>query len=71
VIVAGANLFLGPEDLVCVEEALASSKVLVCQLEVRPETTTQALRYARRHGGEYKLLSFNWSFRMLMDSAMQ
>uniref|UniRef100_UPI00358F446E ribokinase n=1 Tax=Myxine glutinosa TaxID=7769 RepID=UPI00358F446E len=50
VIVAGANLFLRPEDVGRLEEALVSSKVLVCQLEVRPETTARALRFARRRG---------------------
>ncbi|XP_048830414.1 ribokinase isoform X2 [Brienomyrus brachyistius] len=50
VIVAGANLLLGEEELQGVEPALGGAKVLVCQLEIKPDVTLQALRMARDRG---------------------
>nr|XP_023649099.1 ribokinase [Paramormyrops kingsleyae] len=52
VIVAGANLLLGEEELQWVEPALGGAKVLVCQLEIEPDVTLLALRMARDRGGE-------------------
>ncbi|XP_064623530.1 ribokinase-like [Lineus longissimus] len=50
VIVSGANLKLSEEDLNKAENIIKSSKVMVCQLEVRPEITLAALRMAKKHG---------------------
>ncbi|CAM9892210.1 unnamed protein product [Lampetra fluviatilis] len=50
VIVPGANLSLGPEDVALARAAIAGARVVLAQLEVRPETTAQALRLARQHG---------------------
>ncbi|KAL0969864.1 hypothetical protein UPYG_G00233380 [Umbra pygmaea] len=49
VIVAGANLLLGNADLLQALPALRCAKVLVCQLEVRPDTSLQALRLAQEN----------------------
>ncbi|XP_076442336.1 ribokinase-like isoform X2 [Babylonia areolata] len=50
VIVAGANLLLGEEDVRRVEGMISACKVLVCQLEVPPATSLAALRMAKSHG---------------------
>ncbi|MFT7813396.1 ribokinase isoform X2 [Arapaima gigas] len=47
VIVSGANLLLGDEELRGVEPVLSQAKVLVCQLEICLDTSLQALRMAR------------------------
>ncbi|KAG7466059.1 hypothetical protein MATL_G00160830 [Megalops atlanticus] len=47
VIVAGANMLLGAEELQRAWPALGGTKVLVCQLEISPDTSLQALRMAR------------------------
>ncbi|KAM7404001.1 hypothetical protein PAMA_004425 [Pampus argenteus] len=49
VIVAGANMLLSSEELQNVLPAIGRSKVLVCQLEISPETSLQALRMAREN----------------------
>ncbi|KAJ7991029.1 hypothetical protein DPEC_G00293000 [Dallia pectoralis] len=49
VIVAGANMLLSGEDLQHALPALSRAKVLVCQLEVSPDTTLQALRLAQEN----------------------
>uniref|UniRef100_A0A4W4EJP9 Ribokinase n=1 Tax=Electrophorus electricus TaxID=8005 RepID=A0A4W4EJP9_ELEEL len=49
VIVAGANMLLGEEELQRAQGALGKAKVLVCQLEVSPDTSLQALRIARKN----------------------
>ena len=51
IIVSGANLRLDESDVAQAEELLATSKVLVCQLEIRPETTLAALTLAKKHKG--------------------
>ncbi|XP_072546379.1 ribokinase [Salminus brasiliensis] len=48
VIVAGANLLLGEEELQRARAALETAKVLVCQLEINPQTSLQALRMAQK-----------------------
>ncbi|XP_062862842.1 ribokinase isoform X2 [Trichomycterus rosablanca] len=48
VIVAGANMLLGENELQRAHSALVKAKVLVCQLEVSPQTSLQALRMARQ-----------------------
>ncbi|KAJ8346119.1 hypothetical protein SKAU_G00303120 [Synaphobranchus kaupii] len=47
VIVAGANMLLGVEELQWAGPAMGGAKVLICQLEISPDTTLQALRMAR------------------------
>ena len=50
VIVAGANDLLTPEELTERESLLAGACVVVTQLEIKVETTLQALKLARKHG---------------------
>ncbi|XP_031177165.1 ribokinase isoform X2 [Sander lucioperca] len=49
VIVAGANMLLGSEELQKALPAISHAKVLVCQLEVSPQTSLQALRMAQEN----------------------
>uniref|UniRef100_A0A667ZV41 Ribokinase n=2 Tax=Myripristis murdjan TaxID=586833 RepID=A0A667ZV41_9TELE len=49
VIVAGANMLLGREELQDARPALSRAKVLVCQLEISPQSSLQALRMAREN----------------------
>ncbi|KAM9432058.1 ribokinase-like [Salvelinus alpinus] len=49
VIVAGANLLVGGKDLWRALSALIHAKVLVCQLEVGPHTSLQALLLAQEN----------------------
>ncbi|NP_001011336.1 ribokinase [Xenopus tropicalis] len=50
VIVAGANLLLDSEDLKRASTAISRANVLVCQLEIRPEISLEALKMARSSG---------------------
>ncbi|MBN3313730.1 RBSK Ribokinase, partial [Atractosteus spatula] len=52
VIVSGANLLLGPEDLRAALPAVTGARVLVCQLEISPATSLQALRMAHGSGAK-------------------
>ncbi|XP_063765440.1 ribokinase isoform X3 [Eleginops maclovinus] len=49
VIVAGANMLLGSEELHKALPAIGHAKVLVCQLEISPQTSLQALRMAQEN----------------------
>ncbi|XP_068436567.1 ribokinase isoform X1 [Clinocottus analis] len=49
VIVAGANMLLDGEELRGALPAVSRAKVLVCQLEIRPQTSLQALRMAQEN----------------------
>uniref|UniRef100_UPI0037E78CB3 ribokinase n=1 Tax=Semicossyphus pulcher TaxID=241346 RepID=UPI0037E78CB3 len=49
VIVAGANMLLGSEELQEALPAIRHAKVLVCQLEISPQTSLQALRMAQEN----------------------
>ncbi|XP_034530601.1 ribokinase isoform X2 [Notolabrus celidotus] len=49
VIVAGANMLLGGEELQKALPAIRRTKVLVCQLEISPQTSLQALRLAQEN----------------------
>ncbi|XP_012669741.1 ribokinase isoform X2 [Clupea harengus] len=49
VIVAGANMLLGDAELLKMQGALSHAKVLICQLEISPDTSLKALRAAREH----------------------
>lgn len=51
-IVAGANMLLGSEELQKALPAISHAKVLVCQLEVSPQTSLQALRMAQENKGQ-------------------
>lgn len=50
VIVAGANMLLHSEDLQDGLPSLSRAKVMVCQLEISPQTSLEALRMARDNG---------------------
>ncbi|XP_010772975.1 ribokinase isoform X1 [Notothenia coriiceps] len=52
VIVAGANMLLGSEELHRALPAISHAKVLVCQLEISPQTSLQALRMAQENKGQ-------------------
>uniref|UniRef100_A0A8C5DJ85 Carbohydrate kinase PfkB domain-containing protein n=1 Tax=Gouania willdenowi TaxID=441366 RepID=A0A8C5DJ85_GOUWI len=49
VIVGGANMLLGPEELHRAVPVISRAKVLVCQLEISPNTSLEALRMAKQH----------------------
>ncbi|XP_036449524.1 ribokinase isoform X4 [Colossoma macropomum] len=49
VIVAGANMLLGKEELQRAQAALKKAKVVVCQLEVSPDTSLKALQMAQQN----------------------
>ena len=51
VIVSGANLLLTEQDILNAEALIASSKVLICQLEISATVTFAALELAHKHGG--------------------
>lgn len=53
VIVSGANDKLSPADVEGAEALISSAAVVICQLEVPPETTLAALALAKKHGGMY------------------
>ncbi|KAM8945337.1 ribokinase [Pelodytes ibericus] len=50
VIVAGANLLLDSADLKNASDTINAAKVMICQLEILPETSLEALRMARASG---------------------
>ncbi|XP_052602152.1 ribokinase isoform X13 [Peromyscus californicus insignis] len=50
VIVAGANLLLNTEDLKKAASVISRAKVLICQLEISPATSLEALTMARNSG---------------------
>lgn len=52
VIVAGANMLLGKEELQQARSVLAKAKVLLCQLEISSHISLQALRMARQSNGQ-------------------
>jgi ribokinase len=49
-VVPGANGALTPDDVRAAAPAITAADILLCQLEVPPETTTEALRLARAAG---------------------
>ena len=55
VIVGGANLTLTPTDVQAAAHLILGSRVMVCQLEVPPETSLEALRLAKQNGGGQQL----------------
>ncbi|CAH1263239.1 RBKS [Branchiostoma lanceolatum] len=50
IIVSGANLKLTAADVREHESVVTHAKVLICQLEIQPETSLEALRIAKQHG---------------------
>ncbi len=50
IVVTGANDLLTPEEVEAARPLIAAAQVLVCQLEIPPETTLAALRIARDEG---------------------
>uniref|UniRef100_A0A8D0GMU7 Ribokinase n=1 Tax=Sphenodon punctatus TaxID=8508 RepID=A0A8D0GMU7_SPHPU len=50
VIVAGANLLLDSEDLKKANHIICKAKVMVCQLEITPATSLEALKMAHANG---------------------
>ncbi|KAM5143160.1 ribokinase isoform 2-T2 [Callospermophilus lateralis] len=50
VIVAGANLLLNTEDLKEAASVISQAKVMICQLEITPATSLEALTMARSNG---------------------
>lgn len=54
VIVAGANLLMGDEELRRALPAVSRAKVLVCQLEINALTSLQALRMAQENKGQWR-----------------
>lgn len=51
VIVAGANLLLDIGDLKRAAHIIAGAKVMVCQLEITPSVSLEALKMAHANGG--------------------
>ena len=48
VIVSGANSKLTPSDVQAADDLISSAKVVVCQLEVPPDTSLEALKLAKQ-----------------------
>lgn len=55
VIVAGANMQLGSKELQEALPAISRTKVLVCQLEISPQISLQALRMAQENKGQWAM----------------
>ena len=51
-IVGGANQDLRPDEVQKAKDLVASAKVVICQLEIAPETTLAALKMAKELGGK-------------------
>lgn len=63
VIVSGANMLLGSEELQEALPAISHAKVLVCQLEISPQTSLQALRMAQENKGQWvSMYNMPWCF---------
>jgi len=56
VIVAGANLLLSEQDIRNATSVIASSKVLICQLEICSSVSFAALELAHNRGGKHIVL---------------
>ena len=53
VVVNGANSLVAAAEVETALSNMESPKVMLCQLEIQPETTLKALRAARADGGGY------------------
>ena len=58
IIVAGANLLLNTEDLKKAATTINKAKVMICQLEIIPEISLEALTMAHSNGGDFTYLLF-------------
>nr|XP_021145162.1 ribokinase isoform X6 [Columba livia] len=54
VIVPGANLLLNSEDLKRASDVICNAKVVVCQLEITPAVSLEALKMAHASGGSWR-----------------
>lgn len=59
-IVSGANLYLQPTDVSRAEQLFSKAAVVVCQLEVPPETSLAALIAGKKHGGVFMHECVGW-----------
>jgi len=50
VIVKGANELISREDLIDAQSVIQKSKVMICQLEINPDITLEALKMAKLYG---------------------
>ena len=55
IIVSGANSHLREDDVLAASRLVQSAAVVVCQLEVPPQTSLAALKLAHESGGEHNL----------------
>ena len=51
-IVGGANNMLQPEEVGVARDLIARAKIVVCQLEIKTETTLASLKMAKQLGGK-------------------
>lgn len=56
VIVSGANFKLTESDVQRSEGLISSARVVVCQLEIKPDVTVTALKLAKKHNGNFYIL---------------
>ena len=68
-IVSGANQCLLPEEVREARAVLSGAKVVVCQLEIAPETTLAALKLAKELGGERVCSGVNSIIGLSLDSS--
>lgn len=61
-IVSGANQRLLPEEVLEARDVVASAKVVVCQLEIAPQTTLAALKMAKELGGKLYIIIIEMGF---------
>ena len=57
VIVSGANMLLDETNIRAAEDVIKSAKVMVCQLEISPKTTLEAMTLAKKHRGKSHLMA--------------
>lgn len=50
IIISGANNLLTESDVAAADIIISRAKVLICQLEILPETTLCAMRLAKKNG---------------------
>ena len=64
-IVGGANQLLSSEDIAKAEALISGAKVLICQLEVPPDTSLAAIQLARKNKGKYKWKKVIWKLTFI------
>ena len=70
VIVAGANMLLGKGELQRAQAALEKAKVVVCQLEVSPDTSLKALQMAQQNHGQFSTVCLFVSLSPSLSEAL-